>query len=404
MSTSLLYHGFGIQGYEYVRTSYKGGKVIFRIQQKSEELRCPECNARNIVRRGQVERRFWALPIGRKPVQIALAIQRVWCMACNLVRQVKLGFADPRRCYTKAFERFTLELCRHMTIQDVARHLGVSWDLVKGIQKRDLQKRFSCPVLKQVRRLAIDEICIGKGHRYLTIVLDLISGAVVFVGDGKGSEALEPFWKRLRRCKAKIEAVAIDMSPAYISAVGENLPKAKIVFDHFHIIKLYNERLADLRRKLYNTAKTVEDQQVIKGTRWLLLKNPENLDSTRNEKQRLQAALEFNKPLAIAYYMKEELRQLWSQPSKEAAGAALNDWIGKATSACIPILTKVANTLAAHRSGILAFYDHQISTGPLEGTNNKIKTMKRQAYGYRDLEFFKLKIMAIHESKYALVG
>src|SRR6185437_12797347 len=118
-----------------------------------------------------------------------------------------------------------------MTIRDVAKHLGVSWDMIKDIQKRDLSRRFAKPKLKHLRHIAIDEISIAKGHRYLTIVLDLDSGAVVFVGDGKGAKALQPFWKRLRGSKAKIEAVAMDMSAAYRGAVSANLCQAKIVFD-----------------------------------------------------------------------------------------------------------------------------------------------------------------------------
>ena len=141
-----------------------------------------------------------------------------------------------------------------MTILDVARHLGVSWDVVKDIQKRDLSRRYAKPKLKHLRRIAIDEIAVGKGHRYLTVVLDLESGAVVFVGDGKGGDALKPFWKRLRRCKAKVEAVAMDMSPAYRDAVATHLPEATIVFDHFHVIKLFNDKLSDLRRSLYHQA------------------------------------------------------------------------------------------------------------------------------------------------------
>jgi len=153
-----------------------------------------------------------------------------------------------------------------MTIQDVARHLGVSWDVIKDIEKRNLRKHFAHPKLRKLKRIAIDEISVGKGHRYLTIVLDLGSGAVVFVGDGKGSEALAPFWTRLKRSRAKIKAVAIDMSPAYISAVMENLPEATIVFDHFHVIKLFNEKLSDFRRALYHQATTAMGKAVLKGT------------------------------------------------------------------------------------------------------------------------------------------
>ena len=227
---------------------------------------------------------------------------------------------------------------------------------------------------------------------------------MVFVGDGKGADALKPFWRRLKRSKAAIEAVAIDMSPAYIQAVRDNLPQATVVFDHFHVIKLYNDKLSDLRRQLFNQIEEPHKKQVIKGTRWLLLKNPENLNPDRSEPDRLQAALELNRPLATAYYMKEDLRQIWEQPDKDSAKAFLADWVYRASSSLIPMLMKMARTIAVHYQGILAYYDYPISTGPLEGTNNKIKTMKRQAYGFRDDHFFKLKILALHNTKYALVG
>jgi transposase len=291
-----------------------------------------------------------------------------------------------------------------MTIQDVARHLRISWDVIKEIQKGDLTRRFSRPCLKNVKRIAIDEISVRKGHRYLTVVLDMDTGAVIFVGDGKGSDALEPFWKRLRRSRAKIKAVAMDMSPTYISAVSSHLPKATIVFDHFHVVKLFNDKLSDLRRDLYREAKDNLHKEVLKGTRWLLLKNPENLDTEKRENERLEEALKLNQPLSCAYYLKEYLRQIWLQPNKEEAEKILADWIENAQASGIKMLMKFANTLAAYKSGILAYYDYRISSGPLEGINNKIKTMKRMAYGFRDMEFFKLKIMAIHETKYALVG
>jgi transposase len=403
MSTSLLYHGFGIKGYHHVNTKYEGGAVRFTIRQETNKLPCSSCGARHVLLKGQVWRQFRDLPIGKKPVWITLGIHRVYCQACELIRQVKVGFAEPRRSYTRGFERYALDLGRQMTIQDVSRHLGVSWDVIKDIQKRNLEKRFSRPTLKHLKQIAIDEISIGKGHKYLTIVLDLESGAVVFVGDGRGSDALLPFLKRLKRSCATIEAVAIDMSPAYIAAVTEHLPDAAIVFDHFHVIKLFNDKLSDFRRKLHREANH-QEQRVLKGTRWLLLKNPENLKPEKDEPERLMRALELNQPLACAYYMKEDLRRLWSFPTKQKAESFLFDWTKRAWTSGITMLSKFADTFMAHREGILAYYDYPISTGPLEGTNNKIKTMKRQAYGFRDNEFFKLKIMSIHKSRYALVG
>jgi transposase len=404
MSTSLLYHVFGIRGYEYSRTDYQGGQTIFTIHQDPKTYRCSACGSAQVQSRGQVERHFRTLPVGSRATVVILPIPRVECQACGVVRQVKIPFADPRRSYTKSFERYALELGRRMTIRDVALHLGVSWDVIKDIQKRDLSHRYAKPKLKHLRHIAIDEIAVAKGHRYLTVVMDLESGAVVFVGDGKGADALKPFWKRLRPSGAKVEAVAMDMSAAYRSAVSIHLPKAKIVFDRFHIVKLFNEKLSNFRRALYREATDVMKKSVLKGTRWLLLKNPENLDAKKDEKQRLEEALALNKPLATAYYMKDDLRRFWEQPGKQFATTFLDGWIRRAEASGIKMLQQMAKTLAAHRSGLLTYYDVMITSGPMEGTNNKIKTMKRQAYGFRDLEFFKLKILAIHETKYALVG
>jgi transposase len=404
MSTSLLYHAFGIRGYQYVSSRYEFGEVIFRIVKRKQDLICPVCGSHKVLRKGTVERWFHSVPIGSKPVAIVLAVQRVLCLVCDSLRQIQLGFADPRRRYTRQFERYALDLSRCMTIKDVADHLRVSWDVIKDIQKRYLISRFSRPKLKRLKHIAIDEISIGKGHRYLTIVLNLHTGAVVFVGEGKGADALQPFWRRLRASGAEIDAVAIDMSPAYIRSVRGNLPTVAIVFDRFHIIKLFNERLSDFRRQLFHQVRSLQDKTILKGTRWLLLKNPDNLDESRAEPDRLQKALEINKPLATAYYMKEELRQLHIQNDKQQARALLLDWIYRAGSSGVAMLRKFARTLAIHMEGILAFFDHRISTGPLEGTNNKIKTMKRQAYGFRDQEFFKLKIMALHRTRYALLG
>jgi transposase len=404
MSTSLLYHAFGIVGYQYRSQHFIEGKVIFRIEQPRDRLRCPQCACEDVWVRGHEIRTFRTVPIGAKPTLVTLDVARVWCPRCDHVRQVKIGFADPKKHYTRSFERYALELSRHMTIQDVAQHLQVSWDTIKDIQARNLQRRFGKPKLHKLREIAIDEIAIGKGHRYLTVVLNLRSGVVVFVGDGKGADALEPFWKRLRRARAQIKAVATDLSAAYIRAVRDHLPRAVHVFDHFHVIKLFNEKLTALRRQLYAQASSDPERKVLKGTRWLLLKNPENLDEARDERQRLEEALRLNQPLATAYYLKEDLRQIWAQPDKRTARRVLRDWLARARASGIRILVQFAATLEEHQEGILNYYHYRISTGPLEGTNNKIKTMKRQAYGFRDAAFFKLKILGIHETKHALVG
>lgn len=404
MSTSLLYHGWGLHGYRHVRSLFEGGRITFRITHKPGNLRCAFCGSDDVINSGQKTRSFRSLPIGRKPVILELPIQRLHCNSCGLVRQARLGFADPRRTYTHAFERYALDLCRCLSILDVARHLQVSWDMIKDIQKRHLRRKYARPRLKHLCRIAIDEISIGKGHRYLTVVLNLDTGAVVFVGEGKSAASLLPFWKKLRCAGAKILAVATDMSKAYILAVRQNIPDAVHVFDRFHVTKLFNDHLAAYRRWLQRTLPDVEQRRALKGTRWLLLKNRENLDGAGNEMKRLAEALRINRPLATAYYLKEDLRRFWAQAGKSQVARFLDDWIVRAEASGIRMLIHFATILQAHRDGLLGWYDCRISTAALEGTNTKIKLMQRKAYGFRDPEFFKLKIYALHDSNYASAG
>jgi transposase len=412
MSSELLYDALGVRHYRVTQTVRQNRIITIHLEQDPEQDRCSSCRSQNVIRRGTNPRTYRTVPIGGKPVQLKLAVPRLGCHDCLLVRQANIPIANPHRRFTLPFEQYALHLLSHMTIQAVAQHLQVGWDAIKDLFKRHLQTRFGKPKLKHLKHLAIDEISIGHGHRYLTVVLDLIGGAVVFIGKGKDANALQPFWDRLKKAHAKIQAVATDMSPAYILAVFEHLPKAIHVFDHFHVVKLFNERLSGFRRELQREAEGPLGKKVLKGTRWLILKNPENLseekgkgpNANRTERERLDEALRLNQPLATTYYLKEEFRQFWKEESLAAATRFLDDWCRRAEASKLSVLMKMASTFQMHRQGLLNYHRYAISTGPLEGLNNKIKTLQRQAYGYRDREFFELRIYAIHLAKYALVG
>ena len=404
MSHQWLYPIFRIHGYRVKECEPDEHRLLLHIEPQPHRVCCPECGSREVIRRGEQVRWLRNLPVGGDVSWLVITVPRVECRSCHLVRQIRLGLAEERRTYTRAFARYVLELSKYMTIQDVAEHLAVSWDIVKDIQKRYLAQHYAKPALKDVRQIAIDEICVGRGYRFLTLVLDLDSGAILFVGEGKKADSLQPFWRRLRAAHARVEAVAIDMSPAYQKAVRKHLPDATVVFDRFHVVKLLNKKLTQLRRQLYRQATNDLKKKVLKGTRWLLLKNPENLDPVKGEPGRLRQALRLNESLATAYYLKEDLRQIWEQLGKFSARRKLMDWYHQALDSGIRVLQDFARTLLAHADGILAWYDYPISTGPLEGTNNKIKTLNRQHYGLRDGNFFKLKLYQLHEAKYALVG
>jgi transposase len=288
-----------------------------------------------------------------------------------------------------------------MTLTDVAELTLLSWDTVKGIVKEQLARDYSRPRLRDVRYIAIDEIHLGRKRKFYTIVIDLEDGRILWAAAGRGKSVLQGFWRRLRLAKAKIQAVATDMSAAYWSAVLENLPDAALVFDKFHVIKLMNERLDELRREMVREAEGPLKKK-IKGTRFLLLRRPEDL--AEDQIPRLDEAMRLNEPLMLGWYLKEELRELWSQPSRQAMERFLRDWCQKAIQTGIRQLGKMVNTLLTHASGILAYAKHRITSARLEGINNKIKTLTKRSYGFHDEEFFLLRLLALHHSRIKLVG
>ena len=170
------------------------------------------------------------------------------------------------------------------------------------------------------------------------------------------------------------------------------------VFDYFHVVKLMNEKLDEIHRAQYKMEKDINKRKVLKGTRYLLLRNGEDIFDKEN-RTGIVNALEMNKPLSQAYYLKEQLREIWTQPQKTNAEKVMHDWVKQARKSKVPQLMKMADTVMAYRTGILAWYDCLISTGKVEGINNKIKVMKRVAYGFRDERYFELRLYALHDCR-----
>ena len=288
-----------------------------------------------------------------------------------------------------------------MTLLDVAEFTALNWDTVKDIAKRRLRRDYGRIDLKGVRYLSIDEIYVGKRRGYYTLVMDIKSGRILWVSQGRGKAGLRGFWPRLRRSRVRIRAVAMDMSGAYWAAVVEALVGVAVVFDKFHIIQLMNQRLNELRLELVREAEG-SMKMVIKGTRYLLLTRAANLEEEQLPK--LERALKLNEPLSQAWYLKEELSLLWEQSSYAEMNHFLTQWCEQANATGVKQLQKMAKTLQVSRRGILNWWQYRINNGRMEGTNNKIKTVNRQAYGYRDEEFFILKLLGLHESRYKLTG
>ena len=290
---------------------------------------------------------------------------------------------------TYRMKRFVLDLCKIGTISDITKFVHMSWGTVKDILKAELGRKYSWPDLSGLRYIGINELAVAKGYIYMTIIVDFETGRILHVVNGKGANALDGLWPKLKRAGCHMEAVSSDLSEAFISAVKKYLPDAVLVYDHFHIVKLMNEKLDKVCRDIYNQETDENKRRLIKGQRWLLLANGENFSPKAEE--HLCKALDITRPLAAVYYLKESFWRVWWQDNEHDISLVLDDWIEQARESGLKPMETMPDTFQRHREGILSWYDFRIANGKLEGINNKLKTMKRQAYGYRDMDFFRLK-------------
>ncbi len=231
----------------------------------------------------------------------------------------------------------------------------------------------------------------------------------MYVGEGRSTVTLTPFLHQLKDSGARIKAIATDMWPPSWGSVQKHLPDTEVVFDLFHIIKQLSKTIDDIRSSVYRQEKDKTQRKLIKGSRWLLLKNQENLrtdpgSAAKSEKQRLEELLQLNTPLSQVYILKEQLKHVWERGIRvREANQRLKTWIEDARVMGVKAMDRFCKQLASHRKGILNWHKSQISTGPLEGFDNKIKVLKRSAYGFTDDQYFNLRILALHEYRYALL-
>ena len=402
-TTSFVYHMFGIRGYHRHRTDYREGSAFHHIELRDDKRRCRGCGARRheLTLEGRFERTFRALPVGRRRQFIVLHGHEQKCRRCEKKLREPIGFAVGKSRHIRAFERYVVDLCRIATIKHVANFLGVGWSLVKEIFKRHMQRKQKKLSLRGVRYIAVDEISIHTGQQFMTVVLDLETGRVLHAVEGRSADVLMPFFRRLKAAHAKLRAVAMDMWPAYLLAANKEIPKVPVVHDRYHIVALANEAIDETRREICRALEPAERKQ-LKGTRFLLLRRELSLRVKLDKDHEPLESL--NKSLYRGYLLKEDLRRLWTMPSKRKAKRFFNSWIRRAKASELKQFVKLAKTLDRHRRGVLAYFNHRITTGPLEGLNNKIKVLKRQAYGFRDNEYFKLRLAFIHEDTPAFPG
>ena len=328
---------------------------------------------------------------------IQVKMHRIRCHECGAYLMERLPFLPSAHArYTRALARTVIELRPEMSISAIAEYFDLHWTTVKEMEKDHLKIKYKHIALKDVKVIGIDEIFIGN-MKFFTIVRDLESGAVLHIGKGKGAESLEAFSRRLRMSQCHIEAVTADFSPAYGSWVKDALPDAMIVYDHFHLIKLMNDKLNKIRRRTMDELEE-EQKKFLKNKRWLLLKNIEKLDE--DDTVKLHRLRDVYKDLGDASMLKESLRNIYSlAPDIYTATKAFNKWCDWAIETGIKELKTMAKTISRHLKGIVAHWYLPISNASMEGFNNKIRWLIRQAYGYHDKEYFRLKIFDLPNLK-----
>lgn len=356
----------------------------------------PSSRKRSAINR-YVRRRIHDLPfLGyRLDVQIELAE----VLTGEKKRRVEFcEFVDKGSYYSKRFCRLISGLCRHMSISAVANYFNLRWETVKNIDKHYLQATLPSlnpAELTNLKYIGVDEVARAKGRDYMTVVYNLENGQLIWVEKGRTSDVFSTFLKQLPwTTAAYIKAVAMDMGPAYQKAVREWLPCADIVFDRFHVMQQYGKAISNQRRVEFRRAEK-KDKPLIKGSRFLLLKNEKHLDEKQRDK--LNKLLHANQNIYTLYLLKEQLQLLWSSASFKNMASDLEAWCELADQSGLLFLKRFAKSLRKHKVGICNYAKHHLTSAQVEAGNVGIGMLRKRARGIRDTDYFKLKIRQLSQ-------
>jgi transposase len=334
------------------------------------------------------------LPILDAQTHLLVHRCRLACPRCG-PRLERLVWLERYARVTTRLAESVARLCAAMPIKQVAGYYGLGWDQTKAIDKAYLGRTLGPVDLSGVEEIAMDEFAIRKGHRYATVVVEPHEKRVLWIGRGRSREDVRPFFQMLGEegCR-RLRAVAMDMNASYELEVKLHCPNAEVVYDLFHVVMKYGREVID-RVRVDEANRLRHDKparKVVKGSRWLLLRNADNVP--RQDRVKLKELLAANRKLATVYVLKDDLKHLWDFVSVGHARRFWKSWHSRAMRSRIEPLKAFARKLKVYLPGILAHCRYPLHTSLLEGINNKIKVLKRMAYGFRDEDYFFLKIRA----------
>jgi len=378
---------YNFEGFSF-RDICKEILVLIQLKKKGKTGICPICNKKRRKVIGTRIRKVRDVNFGNEKCFIVFEAYRIKCK-CGYRSMEKLNFILPNEMITERFANSIFNLCEKMSLSDVAETAMVDWRTAKRIDKKKLQERFKN--LKKIKptRIGVDEIAHEKGHKYLTIVRDIDAG-VIWVGEKRKEETLNQFFAELGKRKShKITVAVMDMWDPFIKSVKENT-NAEIVFDKFHIAKKINEAVDNVRKREF--AKADKEERInMKHKRFLILYRNENLNKDKRED--LNQLLALNKTLYESYILKEQALSIFQRKQRNVALVRLKNWKENVHESKIEEFQKLLKTLEHYWYGIENYFTHHVTNGASEGYNNKINIIKRRAYGFKDIEYFKLKIL-----------
>jgi len=388
-----------IVNFHVVRLKLRASEVHIWLERDQELYRCANCGQTTLIGYDSWEVAVADLPVWGRQTILHFSKHRIRC-TCNHelhVERLPWLFVGARVTMRLAYE--VHEWCRHATVFDVAQRYGLEWHSVKEIDRFFLNLKIAQVDRTNLRKLSIDEIAYQKRHKYLTIVTDLETRRVIWVGKDRRRATLSHFAREIGpEVCLKIQVVAIDMWRPYHNAIQRWFPNAQLVYDKFHVIKHLNEALDQVRRQ---EARRLEQagRKLLKNQRWLLLKGQEKL--TPQQQNDLKVLCEQNVNLASAYILKEELREIYrrrkerSQRRQEFVADTerwIEGWLKRALESGLAPLKRFARMIQRWYRGVIAYFEEMVTTSLSEGIANKLRTVMKRAYGYRDLTYQILKI------------
>ncbi|MEO8967324.1 MAG: ISL3 family transposase, partial [Solirubrobacteraceae bacterium] len=370
-----------LPGASVIDVSFGSEGVIVTVRLRRRRRVCSRCGQVGASIHDRRVKCWRHLDLGANRCVIECELRRLWCRGCGAQLEA-VPWARAGSRYTRDFEDLVAWLAQQMAKKPIAGLLRIAWDSVGKIVARVVADHLDERRLEGLVAIGVDEISYRRHHRYLTTVVNHSTGGIVWCQAGRNAVTLQAFFDQLGERKTSIRAVSIDMSGGYEKAIRDSVPDAAVCFDPFHVVRLAQRAVDQVRRDEWNAhdRSHTKTGKWIKGTRWSLLKSPEK--QTIEQLAKLGEVQQANQPLYRAFLLKEELRVLYQLDDPSLAPAHLDAWLTWASRSRLEAFVKLARTIRRHRDGILNAIRLGLTNGRLEGLNSRIRLISHRSFGF----------------------